>query len=224
MKKVAFLLLIMFSVAMSAQETTHELDYFRQVKVYNGLKVKLVKGNHAKAIVTGESRDEVRFDIDHGILKIKLSLNNIFKDDNDTRVVVYFEELEKVDALQNSSVKIDDKIRQDNFSLEVQEGADITAEMNVNSFRAKCLTGGEIEVSGKADRQDVTIKAGGQYYAKNLKSDDIDISISAGGVADIFAKKEVNAKVRAGGTVNVYGDPEVIDKNTLLGGEVVRKN
>lgn len=224
MKKAAFLLVLLFSVAVSAQKATHDLDFFRQVKIYNGLKVTLIKGNEARAVVTGESRDEVRFDIDHGILKIKLSLNNIFKDDNDTRVVVYYEELEKVDALQNSSVQIQAKIRQDNFGMEVQEGADITAEINVNSFRAKCLTGGQIEVSGKADRQDVTIKAGGQYYAKNLKSDNIDISVSAGGVADVFAKKEVNAKVRAGGTVNVYGDPEVIDKNTWLGGEVVRKN
>ncbi len=224
MKKLAFLLVMLFSVAISAQNTTHDLDYFRQVKVYNGLKVKLVKAKEARAVVTGESRDEVNFDIDHGILKIRLSINNIFKDNNDTRVVLYYEELEKVDALQNSSVNIEDKIRQDNFDLEVQEGGDITAEINVNNFRAKCITGGEIEVSGKADRQDVTIRAGGQYYAKNLKSDDVDISISAGGVADIFAKKEVNAKVRAGGTVNVYGDPEVIDKNTLLGGEVNRKN
>lgn len=224
MKNLALVLMLLFSAFSYAQETTHDLGNFRQIKVYNGLKVSLEKGNKNRAVVTGESREEVKFQINKGILKIKLSLDNIWDDENNTRIKLYYRDLEKVDALQNSTVKLEDKIKQDSFGVEVQEGSEIYGEVNVDYFTAKCLTGGEIEVEGKADQQEVTIRAGGQYYAKNLRSENIEISISAGGVADIYATAEVKAKVRAGGTVNVYGNPELIDKNTLLGGEVNRKN
>ncbi|MFD1094522.1 head GIN domain-containing protein [Salegentibacter chungangensis] len=224
MKYLAVMLIGLFSVQMAGQKITHDLGNFTGIKVYDGVEVTLIKGDQNRAVITGSNRDEVEFKLDDGTLKIKMSIDNIWDDDDNTVVNLYYKKVDRIEAIQGTSVKVKDKMKQDRLHLETQEGADIFAEINVETLTSKCLTGGEIEVSGKADLQEVTIRAGGKYYAKNLNSNQVDISISAGGVADITAKKAVNAKVRAGGTVNVYGNPEVIDKNTLFGGNINRKN
>lgn len=221
-----YLVLLFFGLVTThffAQKNTHELTDFKEVKVYNGLKVDFIKSDKNEAVVTGTNREEVEFKIDKGILKIRLNLEHIW-DEDDTKVELYYQDIDRIEAVQNATVRLQDKIKQKRFDLEVQEGAEIYGELKVENLNIKCLTGGEIEVTGKALNQEVTIRAGGQYYAKNLSSETIDISISAGGVADITAKKAVKANVKAGGTVNVYGNPEEIDKTTLFGGKVVRKN
>lgn len=217
-------LMIFFSGSLLGQEEiSHQLESFSEVKVYNGLKLTLHYADENKAVVTGQNRGDVQFEVENGILKVKMNLENIWKEDN-TKVDLYFTYLKKLDAKQNSSVELSGPYKTENLNLEASEGAEIYANIEVKELNVKSLTGGEIELKGKADAQDVKIRAGGQYYARYLESLNINISISAGGVADINAAEKVDAKVRAGGTVNVYGNPEIIDKDTLFGGKVNRKN
>lgn len=224
MKNLIMVFAILFSGSLLGQEEiTHELESFSEVKVYNGLKLNLHYADENRAVVTGQKRGEVQFEIEDGVLKVKMNLDNIWKEDN-TKVDLYFTFLKNIDARQNSLVELSKPYKTAELNLEASEGATIYADIEVKDLSAKSLTGGELEVKGKADAQDVKIRAGGQYYARYLESRDIYISISAGGVADINASGKVDAKVRAGGTVNVYGNPEIIDKDTLFGGKVIRKD
>ncbi len=224
MKNLLIIAFMAFGFAVNAQETKHDLADFQKIFVYDGLPVKLVRSDENKAVVTGESREDVEFDIENATLKIKLGIDNIFDDDDDTQVLLYYKSIDEVRAKQNASVMIADKINAEFFTLEAQEGADITGEFEVDNLIALIRSGGEITPSGNVKHQEVNINTGGKYYAKNLQSDYLNIDIKAGGVADVTVSGKVTAKVRAGGTVNVYGDPEEIDKSTLFGGKVVRKN
>ena len=224
MKITSLIVCLFFSVSVFAQKVTHELDHFSEVRVSNGIKLILKEANFNRAEVTGESRGEVQFKQVRGVLKVKLGLDHIWDDDDDTMVTLYFTDLEKITARQSAKVSVEEKIKQRRLDLQSQEGSIITANIKVEKLKIEVYTGGKIELIGKALSQKVAVKAGGQYYAKDLKSENIDINISAGGVADISAEKLVDAKVRAGGTVNVYGDPEVIEKDTMLGGTITRKN
>lgn len=216
------LMMIFFCGRISAQEVSYDLEDFSELKVYSALDIKLTKSNENRAVVYGEKREEVEFNYENGILRVKVSIENVWDKDDDTRVHIFYRDLQKIDANQGSSVLLENEINQQDFTVEVQEASVIVGKVNVRDLYAKSVTAGEIELSGKAEFQDIVIRAGGKYYAKNLLSRDIDITVSAGGVADITASGEVNTTVRAGGTVNVYGDPELIDKNITLGGRVKR--
>jgi hypothetical protein len=222
MKKITFLFLL-FSSMLSAQEIVQELEDFSEVKVYNGLEVELLAGNTNRAVIDGQSKEEVNITSEDGVLKVKMRLDNIWKRDN-TRIRIYYNELQKLNVFQSSVVRLKDKIEQQEFEFQVQEGSLIFANVDVQELNSGAFTGGEIDVEGKAVNQDITIRAGGKFYGGNLESENVAIGISAGGVGDIKASNKVTAKVRAGGTVNVYGNPEVIDKQTLLGGKIIRKN
>ena len=224
MKNLIMVLAILFSGTLLGQkEINHQLESFSEVKIYNGLKLNLHYADDTRAVVTGQNRGDVQFKVEDGVLKVKMNIDNIWKEDN-TKVDLYFKFLKKIDAKQNSSIELSETYKTEELSLEASEGAEIFTKIEVKDLRVKSLTGGEIEVKGKAESQNIKIRAGGQYYARYLESQNIYISISAGGVADINASEKVEAKVRAGGTVNVYGNPEIIDKDTLFGGKVNRKN
>ncbi|HEY9185508.1 MAG TPA: head GIN domain-containing protein [Salegentibacter sp.] len=224
MKNLIMVLAILFSGTLLGQkEINHQLESFSEVKIYNGLKLNLHYADDTRAVVTGQNRGDVQFKVEDGVLKVKMNIDNIWKEDN-TKVDLYFKFLKKIDAKQNSSIELSETYKTEELSLEASEGAEIFTKIEVKDLRVKSLNGGEIEVKGKAESQNIKIRAGGQYYARYLESQNIYISISAGGVADINASEKVEAKVRAGGTVNVYGNPEIIDKDTLFGGKVNRKN
>ncbi len=223
MKKYLFALFLMSVGMLSAQELTQDLGDFTEIKVYNGLEVILKEANQNKATITGENRTDVKFKIDNGILKVRMSIDEILVNDN-TKITIQFKKLDKIDARQNASIKISSKLKQEFLHLNASEGADIFADVNLSKLYVDSNTGAEIEVEGKTEDQEIGINTGGKFFAKNLKSTNTEISIKAGGVADITASGVVEAKVRAGGTVNVYGNPKTIDQNTLFGGKVIRKN
>jgi len=223
MKNYFFALFLMSAGMLSAQELTQDLGEFNEIKVYNGLDIILKESNQNKAIVTGENRTDVKFKVDQGILKVRMSIEEILDNEN-TQITIQFKNLDKIDARQNASIKVDSKLKQESLHLNASEGADIYADLNLSNLYIDMNTGGEIEVEGKTDDQEISINTGGKLFAKNLKSRNTEISIKAGGVADITASDRVEARVRAGGTVNVYGNPKTLDQNTLFGGKVIRKN
>ncbi|WP_373057219.1 head GIN domain-containing protein [Zunongwangia sp. H14] len=223
MKKIFIVLLCFYGSLGFAQEVVHNLENFDEIKVSNGLQVSLTKASTSKAVVTGQNREEVEFKVENGVLKIKQSIDNIWKEE-DVRIKVYYTQVHKLTAVQNATIKVQNLLKQGDLEMEVQEGAEIYAGIEVNHLTAKALTGGEIDVEGTSNHQDITVRAGGKFYGGNLRSHNTSVDISMGGVADVHASKEVVAKVKAGGVVNVYGDPEVIDKQTVFGGKVISKN
>ena len=75
MKNLLIIAFMAFGFAVNAQETKHDLADFQKIFVYDGLPVKLVRSDENKAVVTGESREDVEFDIENATLKIKLGID-----------------------------------------------------------------------------------------------------------------------------------------------------
>jgi hypothetical protein len=209
---------------VSAQELTKDLEEFTEIKVYNGLNVILKEANQNRAVVNGKNRNDIIFKNDEGVLKLRMSIDEILDEKDNTKITIFFKNLNKIDGHQNSSIFVDSKFKQNFLHLNVSEGSEIFSDVNLNKLYVDANTGGVIEVEGKTDAQEININTGGKFYAKNLKSKEVKISIKAGGAADISASEIVDAKVRVGGTVNVYGNPKTIEKSTLFGGKIIRKN
>jgi threonine dehydrogenase-like Zn-dependent dehydrogenase len=90
-------------------------------------------------------------------------------------------------------------------------------------LNVKAISGGVVQASGNSKNQNIDINTGGQYKGKELHTEKTDVIIRAAGEALVHATKEVTAKVRAGGSVYIYGNPEKVDENTVFGGKIVRK-
>jgi hypothetical protein len=109
------------------------------------------------------------------------------------------------------------------MDLNAREGAEINIKLDAQKVNIKSVTGGIITLSGEVVNQDATIMSGGVLDSRELSTSQTSISVYAGGNAEINASALVDAKVKAGGSVYIYGKPRQINKETLFGGKIIEK-
>ena len=221
MKKIILLLFVLVTQFNYAQ-TTIDLSDFDDVKVFDKLNVTLIASSENRAVVTGTNQSEVELVNKRGLLKIRMDVTKLMSGDG-LKVTLYFKKIQSIDANEGSVVICEDTFKQTTLDLATQEGAQITAILDVDKTKIKAYSGGIINVSGKAVTQSVIINSGGILKASELETSQTTVSISAGGNAEILASTLVDAKVKAGGDIIIYGKPKQILQETLLGGRITEK-
>ena len=224
MKKVVFLFVFSFVTLGYTQDViTKKVGDFSELKVFDKIELQLVKGTENKVEISGIERKNVDIILKGEVLKVKMSLDNLW-DNNNTIVRVFYTDVFKIDANEGSKVEVKDIFASEDLDLRAQEGAEIHATIETDELVVRAVTGGEINVKGTAKIQDATIKAGGQYFAEDLKTENTIVKISAGGRASVNASKYVKANTNAGGTVRIYGNPKEIDSKKVFGGKIIEVN
>lgn len=221
----ALIMLLVFGLgAFAQQKSASELKPFQELKVFDKIKVELLHDSQNRITISGPQKNEVAIVEKEGVLKLKMSLDNLWDEKDATKVTVYYTSVETIDVNEGATVQIKDTLVQKSIRLSVQEGARISGKIVVDKLISKAVTGGTIEVSGFSKNQDITIKAGGQYETQKLVTDSTHVSISAGGRASVNAKMFVKANTTAGGTIKIYGSPKFIDSKKVFGGKILEIN
>ena len=224
MKTLVKICILCISTILYAQDPVEKhVGEFNELKVYDLIQVKLVKSNEDKAVISGKNKNNVIVNNKNGVLKIKMEFEKIF-DGDATEVVLYYTSFDTIDVNEGAKVESEDEIKQFEVNLRAQEGGSINVPVNVSLINIKSVTGGIIEAKGTCKEQTIALRTGGIYKGTNLESQYTDVTINAAGEAYVRASKQVDATVRAGGNVYIYGKPETINETTVLGGNVSRMN
>lgn len=205
---------------MGQKASTKQLDKFNQVKAYDRIVVTLVKSNENKIVITGDDQDEVNISNKNGLLKIRMEFDNFLDGDEAKATLYYTEDLTLIDANENAKIKSDEILKGDRIEIKAQEGGHVDLEVNLADLYTKSISGGEITLTGKAKIQEVMVNTGGKVYNKGLDTDDTTVVVNAGGRADVKASERVKAKVRAGGSIYIYGNPKDVDRDKVFGGKI----
>lgn len=216
-------MLLFLGLGTSAQELTIELENFNQAEITNGLNVIFSKSDKNSVKITGISREKVNVNVDNGILIIGLKGYRLLTGD-DTCVMVFYTEINKVTANQNSKIQFSQDLKQDQIEFQVQQGSDLTVSLEVNTLKVSVATSATIIAAGKAKNQEIAVISEGKFQGENLKGERIAIEVSNNGLATISVKESLNATAKAGGTIFVYGQPENIQEKTTLGGSIKKLN
>ena len=221
MKKVVIIAFVFLSHFTNAQ-VTRNLGDFDEVKVFDKINVKLIPASENKIVVTGARADEVETVNKNGELKIRMPFPQLLSG-NDITVKLYFKNLESVAVSEGGYVSSEGDFKQTSLDLNAKSGGEINLDIDVDKVIVKANTGGIVTLSGKANNQDVVITSGGILIAKDLETSQTTISVSAGGKSEIHATTLVDAKVRAGGSIFIYGKPKQINKEVFIGGTILEK-
>ncbi|MFV0572448.1 MAG: head GIN domain-containing protein [Xanthomarina gelatinilytica] len=199
------------------------LGDFKELKVYDRIEVELIKSDSNKVIITGKNTEDVVLVKKNGTLKIRMTVPKVFNG-NDTTVRLYYTNIDIIDANEGTFIGSNDVMKQFEIDVRAQEGGSVKLQVeNVTFVEAKAITGGVIKISGQAKNQNIDLTTGGSYLGKDLETEKAKINIKAAGEAHVRATKEVDVKVRAGGTAYIYGNPETLTENTFFGGKIIRK-
>lgn len=221
MKQSILLLFVMISQLNFAQ-VTKKVGDFDAVKVFDILNVKLIPADENKIVITGKRENEVEVLTKNGELKLRMPFPKLLSGDEIT-IKLYFKNIESINASEGSYVSCDQIFKQTAIDLNAKEGSEINISLDVEKVNSKANSGGIINVDGNATNQNCTITSGGTLIASELHTAQTTISVAAGGKAEIYATTLVDAKVKAGGTIYIYGKPKQINKETFLGGTIIEK-
>lgn len=217
---IGFTFFILIAQAVNGQ-TTRNLGDFHRLKIYDKLQVTLVPDSTNKAEITGAKPDQLKFVNKNGTLKIKLGVSDAMQG-KDTRVKLYHEDraIEYIKVTEGAHLNSQSPLKGNKLSLKINEGGKLNLDLLLDSLQLKASSGGRVTLGGEIQKQKASINTGAQYDGKELTTEKTRVTVKAGGQADVFSKSAIRARTRAGGTINVYGNPENVDTAKLFGGSI----
>lgn len=196
---------------------------YQEVKVYDRIVVNLIQSSEQKVVIKGEKTNNVEVINKNGKLKIRMKIDQIFNG-HKTVVQVYYTYLKIADANEGSTIIFNELLEQDQITLKAQEGGIIKAGLNCKIANIRAVTGGNIQTSGQAEQLNITVNTGGIFEGERCQSKNSNVFIQAAGEAHVMTKNILDVKIRAGGDVFVYGEPQHINENIKFGGRIYKEN
>jgi hypothetical protein len=213
-------LLITFSAVSQKDTSTKDLEKFTELKAFDQISVTLIKSDKNQVVLTGEDIADVNIDLKKGLLKIKMDFENQMDGGDIEAKVYYTEELTLLDANENAKIYSQGTFKGKNVKIAVQEGADVEMQVDIDNLFVKSTSGSAVTLEGNARIQEIVANAGGKVYNKNLNTKETQVTVNAGGRAEIKASEKADAKVRAGGSIFIYGNPKEVNRDKVFGGKI----
>ncbi len=211
--------LFLINLTFAQNPKTQNVGDFTEVKVFDLIKVNLIKSEENKVVLTGKDIDDIELINKNGTLKVRMNLDKVF-DGDQTFVQIYYKDLRIIDGNEGAQIVANELMEQQYLEIRMQEGASIKAGLKLEDVDMRAVTGGILFVSGQVAKQDIELNTGGIFNGKELHSKVTKLRIQAGGEAEVYASDLAEIKVRAGGDVQVYGNPKQVIKDKFIGGTI----
>lgn len=221
MKNIILALLCVTGILNAQSQIEKTVGQFKELKAYDLIEVKLVKSTEDKISITGKNAVDVVIVNKNGTLKIRMNLEKAF-DGNKTYVTLHYTNIDILDTNEGAYIYSDDTFKQFDLKLRAQEGGLIKLNVDNSFLDVKAVTGGNIETHGIVKKQKIVLNTGGIYQGEDVKTEETEVSIVAAGEAYVNASKSVDVKIRAGGDVFIYGNPETVNESKAIGGRIKR--
>lgn len=238
MRKIRSVLVLLLtsvsSIIFAQQSQDLTLQSFNKIEMQGIMKVELVKGKVNKITteaLNGANLEDLTVAVSGDELSVKTKIFKQLTDkDNNKRKadsqkifkvkIEYVSELSSIKAGRGAELEAGQALSGNRLVIDATSGAIVTLNVNVNALELSSVQGAVVKLEGKAIFQQTKVNTGGELFAYNLISDEVEIKANTGGVAQVSANKILDASAGTGGTINYKGNPSQRNVKTNLGGEV----
>lgn len=217
MKKIVYSFLLISSIGFS--QTEKEVGDFNKITSFDQIDVLLIPSTQNKVILSGSGSEEVEVINKNGELKIRMPLTKLLSGEN-ISATVYYKKINAIEANEGSRIASEAVFKSTTLDIIAKEGSEIKVNIEVDRLTLRVANGSRVYLEGKAKNQDIIANSGGIYQAQKLITNQTIITVNAGGNAEIYAIDLVDAKVRAGGNIIIYGKPKEINQKIIAGGTI----
>ena len=215
--RLVFLLLVTSTLTFAQ---AIRLGQFDEIKVFDGIRVTVIPSQADSLVIEGKNKDFVSYKNKNGRLYIRMNVKKRLSGFNTTVALFSSTPLEVIDVNEGAFVSFQDVLFQQSIVFKAQEGAEIDAILDVQKVTTKTVSGGIVNLKGAAVTQEHRVSAGGVVDAATLDSQQVQVSVKAGGSAAVRATELADARVSLGGSVKVYGEPKKLIQKTAVGGNI----
>ena len=217
--KTLLAILLITQGIFSQNENNRKIGDFKTLKVYDLVNIELVRAEENYAEVTGEYSNNTVIKNKNGELKVRMGIEKRFRGAN-TKIKIFYNNIDKIYVHEGAFVYSKDTIAQTDIYIKADEGARVVFNINTETLSTNTSSGATIDLQGKTHHHRAKVNTGGELKASKLETEDTEVFLTTGAVADVFAKNTLGVNVRAGGTVNVHSKTRKIVENILAGGTV----
>ncbi|MBL1407688.1 GIN domain-containing protein [Sphingobacterium faecale] len=201
-------------------QLSRTLTSFRELEVTDKIRVRLLAATEDKIVIEGEYASQLELIQTDDVLRLKMTTSAIMQGQK-VDVSLYTTNLSSIIGRKGAQINTDDfEIQTDSVYLSANEGAIISLRVHVEKVEAWSTAGGSISLEGETKDQVVNCTFGGHYEAKGLLSDQAYVRTNAGGKCEVNVGKSIDVQTRAGGVIDVYGNPSERKQRRLAGGKI----
>ena len=213
--------LIFISVNLSAQnKVVRDISPFDKVKISDDLKIIFKKADKERItiVANGIGYDKIVTESSGRQLKIKVK-TGIFKE-SDVRIEIEYVKLRSIDASNKADIRFQEVLTGDELKLKATSNAVINVEVDVAAVKASLSNGGRIEISGKADLQEVDANLGSKYNAFEFETENGYIKSNTNSNVVVWVKNRLEATAGSKSILKYKGKPVEVKSSTNLGGKI----
>jgi hypothetical protein len=224
---VAFLLCLAVAASGCAIHGTGSGNVINQTKSVQGVNqvslegigtVVLHQGNQES--LTIEAEDNIIPHIQSNVNGNKLSLSYDTSTPNPTKTVKFYLTVKDL-----SSISISGAVKVETNSFKTQSlvistngyGEGNMAGLNISNLTVNISGAGKMTMAGTAADQTITISGGGDYQARDLKSQTTTITINGAGKGTLNVSNILNAIINGSGDISYIGNPQVSQQINGMG-------
>ena len=117
------------------------------------------------------------------------------------------------------------RISADNIEKAIASGAvDLSISgVNNNNLYVEVDGAGDIKAAGKTKTFRIIISGSGDVKAKDLKAENVEVSVNGAGNAVVYASGKLKAEINGAGDISYYGNPKEVSEDISGAGEIMRK-
>lgn len=196
------------------------LSTFTHLEVTDKINVKIIPSDRNYLEVHGDLADKFELVQQGESLRFKMALGYQLQG-GDMQVTLYHTDLWHLSARKGAVISNENQtLDADSIYLSASEGSSIGLSIQTQRLGIHSTTGGTIQLVGKTQNQTASISLGGLYYAKPLTSRIAGLTVTGGGRAEINVNDTADLQTRAGGIIEVYGNPRNTKERKFAGGKI----
>ncbi len=218
---IIFAILFFSLNVVSAQNKVEvEIDPFDKVKVSDNLNVVFIKGEKegVSIVAEGIGYDKIITKTSGRELVIKVK-SGVYKNSK-IDIEVNYITLRSIEAANKANVMFNEKITGDELMIKASSNAVIIVEVDIKAVKASLSNGGRIEISGRADLQEVDANLGSKYNAFEFETENGYIKSNTKANVVVWVKNILEASANSKGVLKYKGTPAEVKSKTTLGGKI----
>lgn len=217
---------VTFVVLTFADETIKkDLEPYKKLIVTGQMTAEITEGDDFKvtAFVDGEGLEAEKLKFDYDGDELTIGYEGKLLKELEIHLELEAPSLSELEAANRAEIKMKKPIGSDydGLAFTARSGGKMIARFNhVPWVKAEIKRGGSIRLIGSTALLNLDISTGGSIGAVRAEAERVNASISMGGEIICKADKELYAKIRAGGSIHYKGDPETLEEDIKLGGNL----
>ena len=196
-------------------------DYYK-INVSGSVDVEFVDGTEGELQLKIEENlvEYIEITTKNGALSIKIKNNTYLNNNKNIVVVVPVEAISEINLTGSSNISSNTTITSDKLSINVAGSGDMTLTINAKVLNTKVAGSGSLKLNGNASDCDFNVMGSGEFNGEKLSCDNVSARVAGSGDCRFICSNTLKAYVVGSGSIQYYGNPDVLESKTLGRGSV----